>query len=85
MVVRRYASTNATQLQQAIIESVQHLAPWMPWAALEPLKLSDREELIAKWAEQWDRGEAFMFGVFRDEVLVGGCGLNKRVGAHGLD
>ena len=57
----------------------------MPWAALEPLKLSDREELIAKWAKQWDRGEAFMFGVFRDEVLVGGCGLYKRVGAHGLD
>ncbi len=59
--------------------------PWMPWAALEPLTLSDREQLIAKWSEQWERGEAFMFGIFRNDVLVGGCGLNKRVGAHGLD
>lgn len=57
----------------------------MPWAGLEPLEPSDRERLIDKWAKQWERGEDFNFGVFRGDVLVGGCGLHKRVEAHGLE
>jgi ribosomal-protein-serine acetyltransferase len=85
VVVRRYSLSDAVQLHEAIVDSVEHLVPWMPWAALEPLELSDRERLIADWLEQWISGEDFNFGVFRDERLVGGCGLHKRVGDRGLE
>ena len=85
LVVRRYAPADATQLHEAILDSLEHLTPWMPWAALEPLDLADREKLIADWKERWQTGEDFNFGVFENGRLVGGCGLHRRIGPGGLE
>lgn len=85
LVVRRYASGDAARLHEAIVQSVDHLRPWMPWASLEPLKLSDRRQLIARWIERWQAGEDFNFGVFEGRALVGGCGLHRRAGPSGLE
>ena len=57
----------------------------MPWAALEPRALPDREQLIGGWIERWDAAEDFNFGVFEGAALVGGCGLHRRVGPNGLE
>lgn len=85
VVVRRYSLGDAVDLHEAIVDSVQHLVPWMPWASLEPLGLSDRERLITDGLERWERGEDFNFGVFEDGTFVGGCGLHRRVGPGGLE
>jgi RimJ/RimL family protein N-acetyltransferase len=77
--------TDAAQLHDAIVESIEHLIPWMPWASLEPLDLSDRQRLIADGLTRWNRGEDFNYGVFESAVLVGGCGLHRRVGPAGLE
>jgi ribosomal-protein-serine acetyltransferase len=85
VALRRYSSDDALHLHEAIIDSVEHLVPWMPWAALEPLELADREQLIADWSDCWEEGDDFNFGVFEDGTLVGGCGLHRRVGPRGLE
>jgi ribosomal-protein-serine acetyltransferase len=82
---RRYELTDAPQLHEAIVQSVEHLLPWMPWAALEPLELTDRLALIAYWLERWENGEDFEFGVFEGKTLVGGCGLHRHVGMTGFE
>jgi len=85
VVVRRYELRDAAQLHEAIVRSIEHLRPWMPWVALEPLELTDREALIGGWITRWEEGEGFNFGVFERGTLVGGCGLNRRVGPAGLE
>ncbi|MEM9746080.1 MAG: GNAT family N-acetyltransferase [Actinomycetota bacterium] len=85
VMVRRYSSGDAVQLDAAISMSIDHLLPWMPWAQFEPLELSDRERLLQVWIDQWDRGEDFNFAIFRDRQLVGSCGLHRRIGPSGLE
>jgi RimJ/RimL family protein N-acetyltransferase len=85
VVVRRYCLTDAVALHQAVLDSVEHLVPWMPWAGHEPLALSDRERLIAEWLERWEKGEDFNFGVFEEGLLVGACGLHRRIGPTALE
>jgi ribosomal-protein-serine acetyltransferase len=84
-VLRRYSLTDALGLHEAIIESLDHLRPWMPWVSPEPLELADREHLITDWLDRWDAGEEFHFGVFESNALVGGSGLHRRVGPAGLE
>lgn len=85
VIVRRYSVDDAPLLQDAVVESLDHLLPWMPWASLEPLKLSDRIKLIADWNDRWEDGEDFTFGVFEADRLVGGCGMHRRgVGQSGV-
>jgi RimJ/RimL family protein N-acetyltransferase len=85
VVVRRYSTSDAVDLHEAIGDSVEHLVPWMPWAALEPMAVADRHQLIAGWLEGWATGVDFNFGVFERERLVGGCGLHRRIGPHRLE
>ena len=85
IMVRRYELSDAPQLHEAIVQSVVHLVPWMPWAAFEPLELADRERLIAAWLESWADADDFNFGVFEGSGLVGGCGLHRRAGPTGFE
>lgn len=84
VMVRRHAPQDAAALHEAILESVEHLRPWMPWAAAEPLRLSDRRALITGWVERWDAGVDFSFAIVQSGTLVGGGGLSRRVGPSGL-
>jgi RimJ/RimL family protein N-acetyltransferase len=85
VVLRRYELDDAELLHDAITASVEHLLGWMPWAALEPLSVPDRRELIVTWREQWDAGEEFNFATFASGELVGGCGMHRRIGPGGLE
>ena len=74
VLVRRYEMMDAANLHEAIVQSVDHLRPWMPWAALEPLELADREKLIADWLGRWDNADDFNFGIFEGSTVVGDAG-----------
>ena len=37
----------------------------MPWIALEPTSLRDREQLLAQWDRDWAAGTQYSFGMFR--------------------
>ena len=85
LVVRRYGAPDVPLLHDAIVESVDHLRPWMPWAADEPIELAERERRVAGWAEPWDAGSDYGYGVFDDGLVVGGCGLHRRIGPGGIE
>lgn len=78
LVVRRYVSSDASELREAVIGSLEHLRPWMPWIAHEPLSVEQREELINEWKNEWDAGTNFVMGIFHRNTLVGGTGLHLR-------
>jgi ribosomal-protein-serine acetyltransferase len=84
LVVRRYEPGDAAPLQEAVLESLDHLRPWLPWVSHEPLTLGQRQGLIATWQSRWDAGDR-MCGMFAGAELVGGCGLHRRIGPGGLE
>lgn len=86
LLLRRYRPADAPALHEAILDSVEHLRPWMPWALQEPLNLADREHLITSvFGPGWDDGTEFVYGIFLGAVVVGGCGLHRRIAADGLE
>ena len=72
-------------LGAAVEASLEHLRPWMSWIRDEPLSDHDREQLIGSWSDDWEAGGSTFYGVFRDETVVGACGLHRRIGANGLE
>ncbi|MGH3264185.1 MAG: hypothetical protein ACRDNS_19565, partial [Trebonia sp.] len=53
LVLRRWLKDDAAILEAAVMESIEHLRPWMPWAADEPLSAVKRRALIAEWEGDW--------------------------------
>ncbi len=84
-VLRRYRREDAPAVALAVGESLEHLRPWMPWIALEPTTLKDREELLARWERDWYEGTQYTFGMFQASVVVGGAGLMRRIDQGGLE
>jgi ribosomal-protein-serine acetyltransferase len=84
-VLRRWVPADAPELSRAIDESADHLRPWMPWAADEPLPLEGRRAMIERWERDWAKGGDVVLGVFVDERIAGGCGLHHRLGPDGLE
>lgn len=88
LTVRRFRvddTTDAEGLHAAITASVEHLRPFMPWIAFEPLALEARVELLQRRRTEWDEGVGFGFGMFVDDAVVGGCGLHARIGHGGIE
>jgi RimJ/RimL family protein N-acetyltransferase len=81
--VRCWASADAHLLQSAILESLEHLRPAMPWAQLEPQTLEFRVDLLRSFRARMDRGDDAVYGIFdpREETVLGGTGLHR----HGDD
>ena len=79
--IRRYNSSDVALLHDAIVDSTDHLTPWMAWISFEPLSLSDRTRLLESWSHQWDNREDFLMGVFIEDELVASTGLHPRGGA----
>ena len=77
--------SDAPALHQAVIESIEHLRPWMSWIAEEPLSLEARRARIAEWEETWRRGGDVLLGVFVNDAVAGGCGLHRRRGPDTLE
>jgi RimJ/RimL family protein N-acetyltransferase len=77
VVVRPYTLDDAPAVHEAIIESIEHLRPWMPWAALEPLTLDERRA--------WLGGVSEALGIFVGDTCVGGTGLHDRIAPTGRE
>jgi RimJ/RimL family protein N-acetyltransferase len=70
----------------AINASLDHLRPWMAWAA-EPATEAAMATFFAAAEELWDQRKDFSYSIVdpADEVVLGGCGLHGRLGPHGLE
>ena len=85
VTLRRWVREDAGELGEAIADSIEHLRPWMPWVAHEPLSLTDRRALIDRWDRECRAGGDVVMGVFLDGAVAGGCGLHRRIGPGGLE
>jgi RimJ/RimL family protein N-acetyltransferase len=85
LVLRRWVQEDVQVLGEAVRESIEHLRPWMPWIAQEPLSVTERRELIEEWERDWLAGGDVVMGVLVDGRVVGGCGMHHRIGARGLE
>jgi RimJ/RimL family protein N-acetyltransferase len=85
LVIRCYEPRDAELLADAVNTSLDHLTPWMPWAA--PADVDAEVELIRRFRSEFDRDENFVYGVFdRGETrLVGGAGYHPRGGEGSLE
>jgi RimJ/RimL family protein N-acetyltransferase len=82
LVIRCWEPRDAPLAAEAVTASLDHLRPWMPWAAREPTPLDERIELFRSFRGRFDLDQDYTYGVFsRDESeVVGGSGLHTRVG-----
>ncbi len=87
LVLRCWEPADAPLLKAATDVSVEHLRPWMPWAAQEPTDLEAKVALLRTFRGNFDLGKDFVYGIFnRDEsAVVGGSGLHSRRGPEALE
>jgi ribosomal-protein-serine acetyltransferase len=85
LTLRQWAAGDAEILSAAVTENIDHLRPWMPWIASEPLSPQDRLTLIEQWRAEWDRGGDVVIGALLDGVVVGSSGLHRRRGPGVLE
>ncbi len=82
LVIRCYNPADAALLKEAVDVSLDHLRPWMPWAARYPMPLQDMVSMLRGFRGQFDLGQDYILGIFdRNETrVVGGTGLHPRGG-----
>jgi RimJ/RimL family protein N-acetyltransferase len=86
-VLRCWQPSDAPRLKEAVDSSLEHLRPWMPWAASEPQPLDAKVLLLRRFRADFDRGEDFVYGIFTgdESEVVGGSGLHPRVGPDAFE
>ncbi|MFD8543135.1 GNAT family N-acetyltransferase [Streptomyces sp. NPDC059649] len=81
--LRRWRTQDIEILDRLVIESRDHLLPWMPFAASHDRKQG--EECLARWEEEWAAGQAYSYAITSGGAEVGSCSLMRRIGPGGLD
>jgi RimJ/RimL family protein N-acetyltransferase len=85
LTLRLWAEADAVRLGVAVASSLEHLRPWMPWVASEPLTHSQRLGLIDMWQADWEQGGDVVVGAFMGDVVIGSAGLHRRRGPRVLE
>jgi RimJ/RimL family protein N-acetyltransferase len=87
LVIRCYNPSDAPLLARSVTESLEHLLPWMPWAAAEPESLDVKVERLRQFRARFDLGQDFIYGIFnpQENHLIGGTGLHTRIGTGALE
>jgi ribosomal-protein-serine acetyltransferase len=85
LTIRRWSADDADAVCAAIAASIDHLRPWMPWAADEPIGTAARRALFENWNVEWEAGGDLYTGMFLGDEVIGGSGLHRRRGPHGLE
>ncbi|MHC4211310.1 MAG: GNAT family N-acetyltransferase, partial [Planctomycetota bacterium] len=83
-MVRCWSPADTPLLQAALETSLDHLRPWMPWAAEEPETLRRKVRARLRRFRAWfDRGRDLVYGLFDpdEQQVLGGTGLHRRIGA----
>jgi RimJ/RimL family protein N-acetyltransferase len=81
--LRRWQFGDEEALYIAVIESQDHLRPWMPWAP--GYSRPSAFEFVIACDRDWDTGVAFNYAITVDGAIAGSCGLMARIGPGGLE
>jgi ribosomal-protein-serine acetyltransferase len=85
LLLRRWLPEDADELSAAVAASREHLRPWMAWIAQEPLTAEQRRSMLTEFERDWLGGGDVVLGIFLDGLVVGGCGLHRRIAGDGLE
>ena len=83
--LRHWLQEDAAALDAAVQENLDHLRPWMPWIAAEPMGEDGRRELIRSWEADRRSGAQEALAILVDGEVAGSCGLHRRIGPGGLE
>jgi ribosomal-protein-serine acetyltransferase len=83
VTLRRWRTADAEVVFQLVSESLEHLRPWMPWAA--EYSQADAASFTRQCEEDWLSGAAFNYAITTGGEAVGSCGLMSRTGSGGLE
>ena len=68
VTLRRYREDDLDALLQAVTESLDHLRPWMPWAA--NYTRQSAAEFLARSARDWADGSEYNYAIVTDGALA---------------
>jgi RimJ/RimL family protein N-acetyltransferase len=87
LVLRCWQPEDARLLKEAVDASLEHLRPWMPWAAYEPQSVEAKADRLRVFRGEFDLDRDYVYGILaRDERLaLGSSGLHTRLGDGGLE
>jgi ribosomal-protein-serine acetyltransferase len=81
--LRRWRASDADTVYRMVMESLEHLLPWMPWAS--GYRRDDAVRFTAQSEQDWESGDAYQYAITTEDVIVGSCGLMRRIGPGGLE
>jgi ribosomal-protein-serine acetyltransferase len=86
LVCHRLQPGDEPELSEAVMVSLEHLRPWMPWARdYTPQVAAEFMERHGGQADQTPVADALYVIRDRRGRLLGGCGLHARLGVHRLE
>ncbi len=87
VVLRRSKPDDACAVAAAVGASLDHLAPWLPWATPASADPTAQRERSVGLVREWDEGFAYTFVALApgESNCIGSFGLHRRVGGRGLE
>ncbi len=87
LVLRCYHLNDVSALNSTINANLGHLRQFMPWARVDHVTPEAHLELITRWIHDFEQAKDFVFAITdrKAGTLLGGTGLHKRAGEHGLE
>ena len=83
VTLRRYREDDVDAIFAAVSESLDHLRPWMPWAA--EYTRQSAEEYLDGSIRSWEDGTEYNYAILAEGTLAGSISLMARVGPGGLE
>ena len=83
VVLLRQRVGTVDELDRVITESLDHLRPWMPWAAAHTRETA--LDHLTRAEADWETGAAYNYAITVDGQRVGGCSLMRRIGPGGME
>jgi RimJ/RimL family protein N-acetyltransferase len=83
VTLRRWREGDAAEVYPVIVEALDHLRPWMPWATGHSLERT--EAYVANADLAWVVGDGCDYAIRTEGRIIGSCGLMTRIGPGGLE
>jgi ribosomal-protein-serine acetyltransferase len=83
VLLRRWRAADLDASCRAVLASLEHLRPWMPWAV--DFSRNAQAEFLAGCEREWESGTTFNYAMLVDDEIAGSTGLMARIGLGGLE
>jgi RimJ/RimL family protein N-acetyltransferase len=83
----RVREVDGEQIALAVLESLDHLRPWMPWANAAAAQVQAQQTRAREAEDQWSQGSDYLYllGPQSSRVVIGAFGMHRRIGPGGLE